>query len=118
MQTGIPPGISWSVTFDGVFESGTGNLSFLGISNGTYQFNVGSIPGFTASPRGGWVTVDGTSANEVVTFAGVQPTLLGLPQTEGWAAIGGILGLATVFTAGAVGLLRRRSRPRKPDVRP
>ncbi len=82
VEQGLPSGTRWSVTYDGQTRNSTaGNLSFSG-SNGTYDYEVASVPGYAAIPVTGTIAVDGTAPVTVVHFRPVSPVVwseAGLP---------------------------------------
>ena len=66
---GLPTGTTWEVTLNGTSQRGsTSTLTFLE-SNGTYAFQVGSVPGFTPQPASGSVVVAGLALSNVVNFS-------------------------------------------------
>jgi YVTN family beta-propeller protein len=120
MESGLPSGTVWFVTFNGVPESGTGDLTFAGIGNGTYSFTVTPVAGYTAAPIGGSVTVSGPPAPQTIAFKAVgsspsPSTFLGLPSAEGYGVLGGVI-LAILVVTMLVVLLRRGGgkAPREP----
>jgi YVTN family beta-propeller protein len=115
-ETGLPTGTIWSVTFSGIPESGKGELPFPGIANGTYNFSVTPIVGFTAAPSHGSVSVHGAPVPQPVAFRPVlptspSPTLLGLPEAEVYAVVGGFL-IAVLVVAMSAVWVRRKGRRR------
>ena len=127
-ESGLPSGTSWSVTFRGATASGTENLEFATVPNGTYAFTVGSVAGYTSDRTSGTVTVHGAPASEPLTFAAttVPPskstspaTFLGLPATEGYAVLGGVIITILAATAVVVQLRRRGGKaPHEPAKPP
>ena len=117
VESGLLAGTTWSVVLDGVTESGTGlYLTFLAVPNGTYEFTIGPLPGYDVTPSLGSVTVHGLQVFQVITFkSSSSPVLfLGLPATEGYGVLGGIVVAILVVTM-AVLLLRRRGRRAPPE---
>jgi DNA-binding beta-propeller fold protein YncE len=115
-ETGLPPGTRWSVTMDGSTQTGTGDLAFPGVPNGTYPFSVASVAGFVAISYNWSVTVDGPPAPRAVEFVPAPPpvTVLGLPAMEGYEVLGGTL-TAVVAAIGVGALLHRGRRgPERP----
>jgi outer membrane protein assembly factor BamB len=84
---GLPKSTNWSVTMGGVVQaSNTSEISFAE-SNGTYAYTVGSVPGYSANPSYGSVTVNGSRQNVSVTFSqeySVVFTEHGLPLGTRW----------------------------------
>ena len=87
-ESGLPSGTSWSVTLNGSTQLGTGNLIFTE-PNGTHSYTVGSVPGYTASPSSGTVTVAGVAVTQSITFTPVTYTVTftesGLPAGTSWS---------------------------------
>lgn len=130
-ESGLPAGSSWSVTLNGTRQAGTENLAFLGVRNGTYAFAVGSVAGYTANRTSGTVTVRGGAVSDPVTFTPttVPPsnstspaTFLGLPPSDGYGVLGGVI-IAILVVVALVALMRRRGgkpprKSAKPDSAP
>jgi YVTN family beta-propeller protein len=120
-ESGLPGGTEWSVTLGGRTTSGTGTLAFEGILNGTYTFSVSSVAGYSATPNNGSVIVSGHSALQSIAFSSSSvssPRFLGLPGTEGYGVVGGIL-VAIVVGVAVVALLKQRGKgpPERPKSR-
>lgn len=90
-ESGLPSGTSWSVTFAGNTEAGTGTSISFNESNGTYPYTIGTLPGYNATPASGSVTVQGFPQTVAVTFGpfvyGVRFVESGLPGGTLWAVI-------------------------------
>ena len=79
----------------------------VGLPNGTFAFTVGSVPGYFASPAGGWVTLDGAGTTVAVTYvlsSSSGPNRIymvegGVTASNGSAVPG--LGLTLIFRGGA-----------------
>ncbi len=91
-ETGLPPDTNWSVTVGSATHHSTGNVVSFHLENGSYQFSVGAIPGFTSSPSGGIIRVAGVGQTETITFAAKPPSRYdvtfdesGLPSGTGWS---------------------------------
>ncbi|MGC2359218.1 MAG: alkaline phosphatase family protein [Thermoplasmata archaeon] len=87
VESSLPTGLNWSATLDAVLESGTTNggtdsLTWTGLANGTYDYVVGSVSGYTAAPSSGLVPVNGGPANVMITFTGGGPTTYPVTFTE------------------------------------
>jgi outer membrane protein assembly factor BamB len=81
-ESGLPPGTTWTVTFNGtMFSNSSSTITFNVISNGSYAYTVGSVSGYTASPLTGTVIVKGADVNQQITFTVIPefPSLLVLP---------------------------------------
>lgn len=110
-ETGLPAGTNWSVILQGENHSSEGSILQFIDPNGTYSFRVGGVPGFSAVPAGGPVTVGGSDVGQRVSFSpstskggssGSGPTFLGLPPGEGYAVIGGAVAAIVVLASWAV----------------
>jgi YVTN family beta-propeller protein len=117
-ETGLPSGTSWSVTLAGTLLSGTATLSTTDV-NGSYPYSVTAVPGYTANPSSGTVTVAGAGQSVSITFtampAGTSPPssqagFLGLAGSEGYLLLGIIL-LAVVVVILFLAFARRPSYP-------
>ncbi len=108
LESGLPLGKEWSVTFDRVTESGTGAIAFTGIANGTYGFTIGSVAGYASTPSVRSITVMGPPNPQLIVFqqSPSPATFLGLAATEGYAVLGGVV--AAIVLAAAVTLLWSR----------
>ena len=122
-ESGLPAGTGWAVTFHGTKESGTENLQFVAVRNGTYAFTIGPVGGYTANRTSGMVTVRGGPVSEPVTFGAITvppsnstrpATLLGLPTMEGYGLLGGAL-IAILVVTMVVLLMRRRGGKTSPE---
>jgi YVTN family beta-propeller protein len=124
-ESGLPSGTSWSVAFRGASASGTENLVFWGVPNGTFAFMIGSVSGYTANRTTGEVQVRGAAASLPITFAPAGPsmsttspaTFLGLPAMEGYGVLGGAI-IAILIVVMVVIMLRRSGgkTPSRPDA--
>ncbi|HUZ80281.1 MAG TPA: protease pro-enzyme activation domain-containing protein [Thermoplasmata archaeon] len=97
-ETGLPSGTSWSVTLNGATESATATtIVFGGLTNGSYPYTVGAVPGYTASPSAGSISVSGGDYSQPITFSAestyaVTLTETGLPSGASWSVtLGGSL---------------------------
>ncbi len=87
----LPTGTTWDVTLNGTtHSSSTTRITFAGIPNGSYPFQVGAVPGFTASPSSGTIQVQGAAVNESIAWTAltylvtVQETGFGATPPEWW----------------------------------
>lgn len=76
-QTGLPFDTTWSMTLNGLMATQYNSSAPIGfaIQNGTYNYSVGSVPGYIANPSSGSITVNGTSVNRTITFTADPPTM-------------------------------------------
>ncbi|MCI4372236.1 MAG: hypothetical protein L3K02_01110 [Thermoplasmata archaeon] len=74
-ETGLPSGTNWSVTLNGTTSySNTSKISFLEI-DGNYAYSMGLVPGFTPSPLGGSIVVDGKNLTKGIPFVVTKYTI-------------------------------------------
>ncbi len=69
VETGLPGGTLWSVSFHGTTNSqpSPGEPTF-SVPNGTWSFTVGSVQGYTANVTSGVVNVQGSAHNVYIGF--------------------------------------------------
>jgi len=109
-ESGLPHGTNWSVTVSGLTEASTVSYIYFLALNGTYNYTVASVAGYTSSPSSGSVTVAGQAQTVAVTFTAFAPgtfavtfTETGLsPGTEWAVLLGGPGGTTLVSTASAI----------------
>ena len=67
-ESGLPSGVDWSVTLGGdAHENTTQTIQFT-VPSGTYNFSVGSVPGYTATPSTGSLVVNGSNVTMSIAF--------------------------------------------------
>jgi hypothetical protein len=109
-ETGLASGTSWSAVFNGVQEATTGTSLSFTVTAGTYDYQIGSVSGYTASSTGGAATVSGNYA-VLVTYSAptAAPTTSSSVPTStfntDWAIALGLAALALIVAL--VALLRR-----------
>lgn len=111
-ESGLPSGTAWSVSVEGrALTSTTAELPF-SESNGTYTFAVGAVPGYTATPSSGTVTVSGGAPTQSIVFtanATTSPSSSHPPPSFPWTyVILGAVAIAVVAVALVVVLRERR----------
>lgn len=72
-ETGLPAATPWSVTVNGTELAGSADQLSLAEPNGSYDFTVGGASGYTPSPAGGSVSVQGGPAFVDITFLSAAP---------------------------------------------
>jgi YVTN family beta-propeller protein len=87
-ETGVPSGADWSVTLNGTTESSVAgsNVTFTE-PNGTYSFNLGSFPNYSARPSTGELRIDGANATVRIAFYPIYTVAFhetGLPRDFEW----------------------------------
>jgi hypothetical protein len=95
-ESGLPAGTNWSVVVRGTLDSSTGPTISLYAINGTYAYNVSTLPGFSARPPRGGFSVNGTGVSVAVTFVAnislgfgypVEFAEDGLPVGTSWSVL-------------------------------
>ncbi len=71
-ESGLSSGTSWSVTLNGSTESSTTSTITFTELNGTYQYTVLSVAGYTVSPFSGSITVSGGNVPASIIFTSVK----------------------------------------------
>lgn len=94
METGLPAGTPWTVSFDSIREnSTTDTLSFEQV-NGTYDYAVAVLSAYFAVPATGSVTIDGGPVSAAIAFGAATPGLYtlsfaaaALPSNATWSVV-------------------------------
>ena len=121
VESGLPPGTNWSITINGSTDWNSSGAPIMVVEpNGTFSFNIGSVSGYSAMPVSGSLTVQGEDATGSVLYSAVSPsqgghytssgggqTFLGLPATEGYVLLVGLV-VAVLVTGIASFLFGRR----------
>ncbi|MGC8632141.1 MAG: DUF7619 domain-containing protein, partial [Thermoprotei archaeon] len=87
-ESGLPSGTTWSVTLNGNTQSSTTSTITFNEPAGTYQYSIGSVSGYTASPSSGSVTVSGTTSEAIAFTQITYPVTFsesGLPSGTTWS---------------------------------
>ena len=103
VEGGLAPGTTWAITLNGTQRSSGSNITFVGLTNGTYTFQVPSVDGYSAHPLSGSVTIDGFNQTSPVIFISTAlvhqaRTLLGLSPLVATLVL---IGIAAVSPARA-----------------
>jgi hypothetical protein len=87
-ESGLPPGSYWAINMSGILKSSTGNTISLLLHNGTYFYNVSTIPGYSAISNSGKLSISGAPVNIKVKFTQIKYVLnvfqSGLPAGTLW----------------------------------
>lgn len=87
-ESGLHPGTNWSVALAGQLEFSTSSTINFTESNGSYQYSLGFVSGYSSAMRSGNLTVHGTSVIESITFTlykfHVTFSEMGLPLGARW----------------------------------
>lgn len=88
-QTGLPHGTPWSVTINGTTYSGNAGSVTTSLPNGTYNYTVDPVAGYTVAPASGAITVASAGSSTPLTFSAVEYTVdfteHGLPEGTTWS---------------------------------
>jgi len=91
IETGLPTGSRWTVTFNATLGSSTSNSIGYSVLDGTYSYTVGTVAGYTSNVTGGPVVVDGAAVHVEIGFTSTGvPTYTvtfdesGLPSSTPW----------------------------------
>ncbi len=90
-ETGLPTGMTWSVTLGGTAHFSQGSPLTFSVPNGRYPYTVGPIAGYQAQPPNGSVVVDGAPVGVTIVFALFHAHYLvtffesGLPNGTAWS---------------------------------
>jgi len=92
-ETGLPAGTSWSVTFNGAFQSSSSpSIEFENETNGSYHFQVEKSDGLVPSPAAGDIVVSGPPTGAVEVSFHLPATGAGGPTpSQNAELIGGLL---------------------------
>ncbi len=113
-ETGLPSGTSWSVTFDGVTQTGTStSIAFSSVASGTYAWSVstpscGSGCRYSPSPASGSISVTSTASINVGYVTQYQVTMASTAGgstspaagTIMWVNAGGFLAISATANSG------------------
>ncbi len=101
--SGLPNGATWTVFYAGKSTTGTATSVSFTVQNGTETFAIIAPSGYTASPSGGAVTVNGANYTQTIVFTAVTTPSAAQNQnflgTLAYALIGLFAVLAIIFLA-------------------
>ncbi len=109
-ETGLTPGVTWSVGFASMENSSASAAIGFEVVNGTYSFSLGSVAGYTARPGTGSLTVSGMPISQSIVFTplprgeySVVFTESGLPSGTRWTVtLNGTANSSAITTIGFV----------------
>lgn len=87
-ESGLLRGTSWEVTLNGSSLSSYSQTILFDEPNGSYLFNVSSIPEFSLSPSSGLVVVSGSNVTYILSFSRIYSVTFeetGLPLSDSWS---------------------------------
>ena len=94
-EAGLPAGTQWSVAVNNSSSGTTSASVAFWETNGSYQFTVGEVPGYTPNPGFGSISVDGFAVNVTVYFVPIPDIYvatfseIGLAFDTAWAISAG-----------------------------
>lgn len=68
-ESGLPAGTSWSASYGGVTQSGVASSYRFFDPNGSYAYNIPSVPGYSANRSSGISVVNGADVSILIGFA-------------------------------------------------
>jgi outer membrane protein assembly factor BamB len=83
VESGLPQGARWSVTFNGQTQSSTSNSIAFDPVNGVYPFSVTPPTGYGVSPSYGSITINRANATEQITFIYMSVSMNKMKVVEG-----------------------------------
>ena len=91
-ESGLPSGTPWHVTMNKTYSPTNSTQDVFYVNNGTFNYTVGNVTGYMASPSSGQVLVKGHNVTVPVTFVAVSPGTYvvtfsesGLPSGTSWS---------------------------------
>jgi hypothetical protein len=128
IEQGLPGGTVWYITINGSTFTAITDAFGIVFPFGTYDYVVGNVSGFSASPSTGYLTFEGASVAVTVYFNSTAapgsplPLFLGLQPTVAYLAIGTAISVVAILLGAFVrhrGRQRRRTRmnPRPPQAK-
>lgn len=88
-ESGLPSGTAWSLTVGNRTTNSTGSTISFSLTNGSYNWSVGLVPGYRASPHNGTVIVNGSRRSITIDWSTVTYTVTvhetGLPTGTRWS---------------------------------
>lgn len=97
VETGLPAGQNWSVTFDGITESSSSNYLEFYVTNGTYSYYVVALHGYNPVPISGIIKVNGVSATGTISFEPVNVKTSDIFNLTTISIISGLIGAAILI---------------------
>lgn len=73
-ETGLTPGTAWNVSVGGSTFSSTSSIMQFNELNGSYNYSIPAVAGYTNSPSSGTVTISGSSMLVATVFTAI-PTI-------------------------------------------
>ena len=90
IETGLPAGTTWGVTFNGTTLTSTNTTISIKEQNGTYQYQMQVVHGYNSSPAEGAVTVSGSTVSNPIAWTLALYTITvgqsGIPNGTKWSA--------------------------------
>ncbi len=108
-EHGLPEGTVWSVTFDGVTKTLPSATISFAIANGSYQYSVGNVSGYSLVGGSGSQEVAGPGASVQVAFTANSTSGFGTGSGLFWVLVAVIAILAVALVAAV--LMGRKKPP-------
>src|SRR5271157_2009184 len=96
-ESGLPSGVTWSATVNGIQQSTASNWLVFYVLPGTYLFSVSSVSGYSETPATGTVSAGGSTVYEYLAYTAtynvsvVETGLSSSALASGWSAtVGGV----------------------------
>lgn len=86
-ETGLPAGLSWSVTLNGTKLTTTGTSITFHEPNGAYAYTIGLPTGYSANPASGTATVAGKPLTVTIAVTSTAPTSGTTPGTSSGSSL-------------------------------
>jgi hypothetical protein len=92
IENGLAPGTKWQATVNGTTKHTTAALNTFFVINGTYDWSVTGVGGYSLAPQSGMVTVLNANLTVTVTFTPTDgPGAAGLLSKWWWAILGAVV---------------------------
>ncbi|MCI4365841.1 MAG: hypothetical protein L3K10_07290 [Thermoplasmata archaeon] len=89
-ESGLTSGTNWSVTLGGSTRHTTGASLAFSKANGSYGYSVGNVPGFSVSPVGGTVPVQGADVPVALNYTALPPGTYSVQFVESGLTAGSV----------------------------
>ena len=107
-EIGLTNATSWSISVNGQNLSSTHPDIIFWENNGTYNFRVGHVSGYDATPTSGTIRIDGIASDQRISFNPVQ--LQAATSSNSSLDYALLVALATAIPVSAFALLKRRKK--------
>ncbi len=94
-ESGLPSGTSWTVEFGGAPRSSAGTAITFQVANGSYDFQVANVSGYSLTGASGVQRVSGPGASVTVAYT-ANPSSTSSEQVLFWALLAAVIVLAVL----------------------